>query len=70
MLLSGENGGGIKLCDLGVSASIANHTKCSTVIGTPLWMSPELIESGSYGTSTGARQHHQRHSRHQRRSRR
>ena len=52
VLLTGENGGGIKLCDLGVSASVANHTKRSTVIGTPLWMSPELIESGSYGTPT------------------
>jgi serine/threonine protein kinase len=29
---------------------VAQHTKRSTVIGTPLWMSPELIESGSYGT--------------------
>lgn len=52
VLLSGEGGGGIKLCDLGVSASVANHTKRSTVIGTPLWMSPELIESGAYGTPT------------------
>ena len=52
VLLSGQEGGGIKLCDLGVSASVANHTKRSTVIGTPLWMSPELIESGSYGTPT------------------
>lgn len=52
VLLSGSAGGGIKLCDLGVSASVANHTKRSTVIGTPLWMSPELIESGSYGTPT------------------
>ena len=52
ILLSTSGGGGVKLCDLGVSASISNHTKRSTVIGTPLWMSPELIESGSYGTST------------------
>jgi serine/threonine protein kinase len=52
VLLSASEGGGIKLCDLGVSASVANHTKRSTVIGTPLWMSPELIESGSYGTPT------------------
>ena len=52
VLLSQADGGGIKLCDLGVSASISNHTKRSTVIGTPLWMSPELIESGAYGTST------------------
>ena len=35
-----------------MSASIANHTKRSTVIGTPLWMSPELIESGAYGKPT------------------
>ena len=52
ILLSSQGAGGIKLCDLGVSASVANHTKRSTVIGTPLWMSPELIESGSYGTPT------------------
>ena len=51
-LARSANAGGIKLCDLGVSASVANHTKRSTVIGTPLWMSPELIESGSYGTPT------------------
>ena len=49
-VLLSSSSGGIKLCDLGVSASIANHTKRSTVIGTPLWMSPELIESGAYGT--------------------
>ena len=52
VLLSTADGGGIKLCDLGVSASVASHTKRSTVIGTPLWMSPELIESGAYGAST------------------
>ena len=52
ILLSTTDGGGVKLCDLGVSASVASHTKRSTVIGTPLWMSPELIESGAYGTST------------------
>jgi serine/threonine protein kinase len=52
ILLSTSDGGGVKLCDLGVSASVASHTKRSTVIGTPLWMSPELIESGAYGTST------------------
>ena len=52
ILLSTSEGGGVKLCDLGVSASVASHTKRSTVIGTPLWMSPELIESGAYGTST------------------
>ena len=53
VLLSGGVDGGIKLCDLGVSASVANHTKRSTVIGTPLWMSPEVINAcGGYGTPT------------------
>ena len=52
ILLSTAEGGGVKLCDFGVSASVASHTKRSTVIGTPLWMSPELIESGAYGSST------------------
>lgn len=53
VLLSGAGGGGVKLCDLGVSASVANQTKRSTTIGTPLWMSPELISAGQdqkYGT--------------------
>ena len=39
VLLSGSSGGGVKLC---LSASVANQTKRST--GTPLWMSPDLIE--------------------------
>ena len=52
VLLTTAGGGGVKLCDLGVSASVSSHTKRSTVIGTPLWMSPELIESGAYGAST------------------
>ena len=50
VLLSGVSGGGVKLCDLGVSASVAHQTKRSTQIGTPLWMSPELIKEERYGT--------------------
>ena len=85
VLITAEGGGGVKLCDLGVAASIAKAQQSGTVsaqvlfksslttrmlyprdtdqpaadlllytqvIGTPMWMSPELIESGSYGAST------------------
>lgn len=43
-----ENGD-IKLADFGVSAQLANTiSKRQTVIGTPYWMAPEVIQETSY----------------------
>mmetsp|Transcript_1795 Transcript_1795/g.5034 ORF Transcript_1795/g.5034 Transcript_1795/m.5034 type:complete len:690 (+) Transcript_1795:178-2247(+) len=44
--------GACKLCDLGVAAELGPGGKRGTVIGTPLWMSPELIQDGSYNEKT------------------
>jgi serine/threonine protein kinase len=41
--------GDIKLADFGVSAQLANTiSKRQTVIGTPYWMAPEVIQETSY----------------------
>ena len=41
--------GEVKLADFGVSAQMTGTlSKRNTVIGTPMWMSPEMIEAGSY----------------------
>jgi len=46
-------GGQIKLADFGVSARVSDTlTKRNTVIGTPMWMSPEMIEAGQYDHRT------------------
>ena len=43
----------MKLADFGVSAQMkGSETKRNTVIGTPMWMSPEMIEAGSYDART------------------
>jgi len=46
--------GEAKLGDLGVAAQLSSlgDGKRSTFIGTPLWLSPELIEFGSYDAKT------------------
>ena len=45
--------GEVKLADFGVSAQMTGTlTKRNTVIGTPMWMSPEMIEAGSYDQRT------------------
>jgi len=45
--------GEVKLADFGVSAQLSNTlTKRNTVIGTPMWMSPEMIEAGAYDRTT------------------
>jgi hypothetical protein len=44
--------GRCKLCDLGVAAELGPGGKRGTVIGTPLWMSPELIQDGAYDEKT------------------
>lgn len=47
-ILMNENGD-IKLADFGVSAQLANTiSKRQTVIGTPYWMAPEVIQETSY----------------------
>jgi len=45
--------GEVKLADFGVSAQLTGGlTKRNTVIGTPMWMSPEMIEAGQYDHRT------------------
>mmetsp|Transcript_53326 Transcript_53326/g.137917 ORF Transcript_53326/g.137917 Transcript_53326/m.137917 type:complete len:720 (-) Transcript_53326:196-2355(-) len=45
--------GAVKLADFGVAAQISGTlAKRSTVIGSPMWMSPEMIEAGSYDRRT------------------
>lgn len=44
--------GQCKLCDLGIAADLGPSGKRGTVIGTPLWMSPELIQDGAYNEKT------------------
>lgn len=45
--------GRVKLADFGVAAQLSGTlSKRSTVIGTPMWMSPEMIEAGQYDHTT------------------
>lgn len=45
--------GNAKLADFGISAEL-NHTQAykDTVIGTPFWMSPEVIKNSKYNFKT------------------
>ena len=50
ILLNGN--GEVKVADFGVSGKLSNpHSKRLTVIGTPLWMAPEIIKGIPYSTS-------------------
>eukprot|EP01104_Vermistella_antarctica_P011315 TRINITY_DN314_c7_g1_i1.p1 TRINITY_DN314_c7_g1~~TRINITY_DN314_c7_g1_i1.p1 ORF type:complete len:817 (+),score=277.80 TRINITY_DN314_c7_g1_i1:241-2451(+) len=40
--------GDIKIADFGVSAELGNAVKATTTIGTPLFMSPEVIDGSKY----------------------
>eukprot|EP00818_Percolomonas_sp_WS_P001968 CAMPEP_0117447898 /NCGR_PEP_ID=MMETSP0759-20121206/7114_1 /TAXON_ID=63605 /ORGANISM="Percolomonas cosmopolitus, Strain WS" /LENGTH=500 /DNA_ID=CAMNT_0005240251 /DNA_START=196 /DNA_END=1695 /DNA_ORIENTATION=+ len=52
-ILLKENGD-IKLADFGVSGELTKtiSKRCQTVIGTPLWMSPELLQEEKYDGKT------------------
>lgn len=48
-----DHKGVAKLADFGVSAQLANtYSKKDTVIGTPYWMSPEVISKSTYNKKT------------------
>jgi serine/threonine protein kinase len=48
-----DHKGVAKLADFGVSAQLANtYSKKNTVIGTPYWMSPEVISKSTYNKKT------------------
>ncbi|KAL6064146.1 STE/STE20/MST protein kinase, variant 3 [Balamuthia mandrillaris] len=40
--------GRTKLADFGVSAQVKDHATVQTTVGTPLWMSPEVLDGESY----------------------
>ncbi|KAG9395380.1 Protein kinase domain [Carpediemonas membranifera] len=46
-----KDDGSIKLADFGVSAQLANTiSKRKTMIGSPFWMAPEVVQGEEYGT--------------------
>lgn len=48
-----HNTGSAKLADFGVSTELLNSfTDKNTVIGTPYWMSPEVISKSNYNKKT------------------
>ena len=49
LLLSAEHGGRVKLADFGVAAQLnSTASKRNSVIGTPHWMAPEVVQNGHY----------------------
>lgn len=44
--------GNAKLADFGVSAEITTNAKRDTVIGSPYWMSPEMLSESKYDQKT------------------
>ena len=48
-----STGGQVKLADFGVAAKMEAKidTQASTVVGTPYWMAPEIIQMSGFTTS-------------------
>ena len=44
--------GSAKLADFGVSAEIATNAQRDTIIGSPYWMSPEMLVESRYDQKT------------------
>lgn len=47
-----DSQGNVKIADFGASKrlqTICSATGCKTIVGTPYWMSPEVINGEGYG---------------------
>ena len=47
-----DRNGNVKIADFGVSKQINTYENTKTFIGTPLWMSPEVLTKSEYNRKT------------------